>query len=616
MQVERGTVHVGEPFWASVTVTTQSGGAMVSLPPGSPFELVARGGTSSSFQLSFGFGQGTQIQQETVRWQLRATQPGRQTLGPLVVDVGGRQYRAGTATIDVLTGGGYAVPGPGTPPQQPGTPQLPQFSPPTLFPQPQPQPVVPGGQPLPEQVAPAELDGAVYDPELFLRTVVEPREAVVGQQVIMSLYLYRRVRIGNARLSREASHDGFWSESLEPVDQAQQQFVGQTRFIVEEIQRTALFPLREGSLTIGAPQLEAQTAVSFFSSRSGSIVRDGVPVEVTVRRVPEKGRPASFFDENIGRFQIAAAVDRPTSKVGEAVKLTLSVTGEGNLRKVKIPPVAELEGARVFEARVNDAVASQGGKLVGQRSWEVLILPQKEGELVIPPIELSYYDPAAKAFRTAKSEAVTVAVAGKVASAGGGGPVEALDDDEGAATSEDVELGALHLIRRTSALETGSAPCYSQWWFFLVLLAAPAGFIALVVAQRLRRHRLASRDLLRARRAAQTARAALAEAERCGEEGLRAVARAVNGFLLDRFGAVASGMTMDELERFLVEQGAAADLAQRVVDLVERCERARFAGGGAGAGEGAELARTATELVSELDRVSARPARGGDGGER
>lgn len=601
---------MGEPFWASVTVTTQADGAMVSLPPGSPFELIARGGTSSSFQFSFGFGQGAQIQQETVRWQLRATQPGRQTLGPLIVDVGGRQYRAGTATIDVLTGGGFAVPAPGTPPQ----PVAPQPVAPPGFPQP--QPAVPGHT-LPEQVAPVDLDGAAYDPEVFLRTVVEPREAVVGQQIIMSLYLYRRVRMGNARLSREASHDGFWSESLEPVGQAQQQFVGQTRFIVEEIQRTALFPLREGTLTIGAPQLEAQTSVSFFSSRSGTIVRDGVPVEVTVRRVPEKGRPASFFDENVGRFQIASSVDRPTSKVGEAIKLTLAVTGEGNLRKVKIPPVEEIEGARVFEARVNDAVASQGGKLVGQRSWEVLILPQKEGELVIPPIELSYYDPVAKAFRTTASEAVKVAVAGTVATAGGGGAAGEPGADEAAATGGGADLGALHLISRTSRLASGAAPCYSQWWFFLVLVAAPAGFIALVVVQRVRSHRFASRDALRARRAAQTARAALARAEG-GDEGLRAVARAVNGFLLDRFGAVASGMTMDELERFLTEQGASDDLAKRVVELVERCERARFAGGGdEGGAAREELAQTAAELVSELDRVPSRPGpRGGDGGER
>jgi hypothetical protein len=607
VQVERGAVHVGEPFWASVTVTTQSGGAMVSLPPGSPFELIARGGTSSSFQFSFGFGQGTQIQQETVRWQLRATQPGRQTLGPLVVDVGGRQYRAGTATIDVLTGGGYAVPPPAA-----VSPQLPSQSPsPTLFPQPQ---QAGQGQTLPEQVAPTDLDGAVYDPEVFLRTVVEPREAVVGEEVIMSLYLYRRVRIGNARLSREASHDGFWSETLEPVEQPQQQFVGQTRFVVEEIQRTALFPLREGTLTIGAPQLEAQTAVSFFSSNSGTIVRDGVPVQVTVSRVPEKGRPASFFDENIGRFQIVATVDRPSSKVGEAVRLTFAVTGEGNLRKVKIPPIEEIAGARVFEARVNDAVASQGGKLVGQRSWEVLILPEKEGQLVIPPIELSYYDPAAKAFRTTKSEAVEVAVAGKVATAGGGS-AEAPDVEEAPAASGEADLGALHLITRRSALATSSAPCYSQWWFFLVLVVAPAAFLALVVAQRVRRRRLASRDVLRARRAGQTARAALAEAERGGDDGLRLVALAVNTFLLDRFGAVASGMTMDELERFLTEQGASEDLAKRVVGVVERCERARFAGGGEDGGAG-ELARAAAALVSELDGVSSRPGKAGDGGER
>jgi hypothetical protein len=48
----------------------------------------------------------------------------------------------------------------------------------------------------------------------FLRTVVEPSDPVVGQQVTVTLLFYTRVSARNLQPEREISTDGFWVHDL------------------------------------------------------------------------------------------------------------------------------------------------------------------------------------------------------------------------------------------------------------------------------------------------------------------------------------------------------------------------------------------------------------------
>jgi hypothetical protein len=624
VRVERNTVTVGEPFWARITVASESGSAMVSLPPGSPFELLSRGGTSTSFQMQSSFGGGMQVtHSESVSWQLRANRPGRQTLGPMIVTVGGQQYQAGAVTMEVVQGSGGA---PSPAPQQPGGSWLPPSTlggMPSPSPMPsQPAPPTPGGTDapgapgsLPGQIDPADLDGAVYDGELFIRTVIEPEEAYVGQQVILSVYIYTTLQLANVSVTREASTDGFWSEDLlGPTRRLsfEDQFIGQNHFRVALLRRSAVFPLREGELTIGAPQLEATTAFrSIFSGRGGTIARQGVPVQLRARPLPEEGRPDGFESGNVGVFDVRSSVDQRSTKVGEPITLTVTVSGSGHLRNVKLPPLGELEGARVYEPRTSDAVSKQGGRIGGERRWEYLILPQKSGTLEIPAITLSYFDPEAESYLSKSSQAHEITVSEGAAGSNGVGSegedgAEAVDQPD----STGGELAALHTIRRQSGLSTGSSQLYDRWWFFVLVLIAPLGFITLVVIERVRGRRAANQGVVKAKRAAQVARKALGQIDGGNEdESLAAIMRAMNGFFVDRFGKSVSGQTMEELRGFLGARGAEEALSNRVVELLHRCERGRFAGGGERL-DGGALAAEASDLVAALDELSGEPAKG------
>jgi hypothetical protein len=458
----------------------------------------------------------------------------------------------------------------------------------------------PDGQALPGQLDLSELDGAMYDPDLFLRTVVEPSQAYVGQQVVMTVYLYTTLNLSNVNVTREPSTDGFWAEDLlgpaRRLGWEQDQFVGSTRFRVAVLRRVALFPLREGALTVGPPELEASTLFSsFFSTRGGSVSRRGVDVNVRVLALPTKDRPDGFEPGNVGRFTIESRVDRTAVKVGEPVTLTVTVRGDGNLRGVKIRPLPAIEGARVYEPQIRDSVAPVGSSVVsGVRSWEYLVLPQKTGPIVLPPAELVSFDPVGERYRREKTEPLTVQVTGGEATAG---PGPGVSEEQGSAEGE--ALADLRSIHRRSRLASGRSPLHRAWWFILVFAATPVSYVTVAVLAGVRRRRVASRDAIRARKAAGVARRALRAIKSDEGEGLAEVSRSLTRFLADRFGEPASGLTRDELRRFLLDRGVGEDVVDRFARMLEECEQRRYSPSGA-AGALA-LAREAIRVIAELD---------------
>jgi hypothetical protein len=459
---------------------------------------------------------------------------------------------------------------------------------------------------------PADLTGAQYDSEVFLRTVVEPSEAYVGQQVVLSVYLYTTIQLGNVNVTREAATDGFWSEELyRPTSRLDMvdQFVGPTRFRVALLRQVALFPLREGSLTVGPVRMEASALFgSIFSRRSSSVFREGVPVQIQVRGLPGQDRPQGFSEGNVGHYSLKAKVDRRQVKVGEPVTLTLAVSGEGHLKNVKLAPLGEIDGARIYEPRINDVVTKTGGRIGGQRSWEYLILPQSAGSLVLPSVSFDFFDPATGHYETKRTKAIEVQVSGDARSSNG---AEGDPEESGGAATE--ELVPLRSIRRQSALDTEASPLYSSWWFLVVVALTPIGFLTLIMIDGVRQRRTASRDAIRSRRAAQIALKQL-EPVRGGQidgvEGINQVMRTLNGFFVDRTGETVSGLTLKELRIFLIERSVPEELTDRVVALTEQSEKARYGGGKAGS-LGQEMASEADELIRELDRIGMKEPRGG-----
>ena len=122
------------------------------------------------------------------------------------------------------------------------------------------------------------------------------------------------------------------------------------------------------------------------------------------------GAPAGFTGA-VGKFNISADVDGTDGKVNEPVQLTVRVVGEGNIESLPDPAWPDFDGWRVFESPSQSSSRLIDGRLVGTRTYESVLVPEKAGVLTIPEIGYSYYDTSVDEYVEAASQPIVMSIA-------------------------------------------------------------------------------------------------------------------------------------------------------------------------------------------------------------
>lgn len=194
----------------------------------------------------------------------------------------------------------------------------------------------------------------------------------------------------------------------------------------------ALRASKPGKQVIPGGVLQAQFAVSrrrhqdpfggglpLFSDIAGfTDVRTDVfsapPHEVDVKPVPEQGRPATYTGL-VGQFTIQVDPSSTDVGVGQTVTLDVTVAGNGALAGVNLPPLSG-DGFTVYDDKPDVKTQLTDGKYAATATFKRAIVPDRPGDLALPPVELSWFDPAAGSFRTERSAPLTLHVTGTASS--------------------------------------------------------------------------------------------------------------------------------------------------------------------------------------------------------
>jgi hypothetical protein len=133
-------------------------------------------------------------------------------------------------------------------------------------------------------------------------------------------------------------------------------------------------------------------------------------VDVTVKPLPEEGRPASFGGA-VGRFTLEASADRTELAVGDSLSLTLRLEGDGDLATCEPPHLSALGG---FDVR---GMLDDRGHAV--RTIVLDLAPTHAGEAAqlgkreIPALSFAFFDPAPPgSYRTVESAPIALRVSG------------------------------------------------------------------------------------------------------------------------------------------------------------------------------------------------------------
>jgi hypothetical protein len=350
LEVDRHIVRVGEQLRVTVGIVVEGQQSYDRFVPptfGNGFQVAGGGMTTQNVEI--------------INWRVRrreshvytvvAVRAGAFTIGPAAVVINRRRVNSPRVTVQVRGGG--SVPAPAVPD---------------------------AGGPTSPGLAQRAREG------LFITAAAEPRKVFLGQQVVVTWYLYTQSDVLGFHTQKQPTTDNFWTEDLRSPRRLvfDRRVVDNKLFYVATIARRALFPQKTGSLTVGPLAARVRTLGHFTSSAA---VRESETVTVEVLPLPAGDRPAGFHDQNVGQLDMAASVDRPRIKAGEGVTLKVVIGGRGNLRQVQPPSLDSLDGFKVYKPKVDDRLVLDEG-VSGEKVLEYLLLPVRTGQLKIPPLHL------------------------------------------------------------------------------------------------------------------------------------------------------------------------------------------------------------------------------------
>jgi hypothetical protein len=590
--IDRAAVAPDQPFVYRVTLTTSQGQPEDFKPPdfkglrvlGGPF-------TQTGMSMTMGGGGGTTVE-NSVTWSYQLALPpgarGPVTIGAARVQVGGRQMTSNSVPLRI----GAAAPGP--PPGQ---------RPPSLFPR-----GFFGDEPEVQQPQMSSSAGAA-----FIRGVADKKRAFVGEQVTVTWYLYLAEMQSNFQQLVQPKTDGFWSEELPSTNPQGQlafteQVEGGQQYKVAVVLQRALFPLAPGKLTI--TPFEAQVSRSDFFGRQMNVRRlKSEPISVEAIALPKEGQPDRFPAGNVGQFTLDVAADRRAVAVGDAVTVTLTARGTGNLRNVVLPALPALPGWKGYEPKTN-VTPEPGAVVQGEKTVEWLIRPERPGLTTIPALELVSFDPAAKRYVQIRSKPIEITVSGEATGAVIGPPVAA-GGTPAPGGVENVIAAEIRPIRvRAAPSRSVGASFLHGAGFKVTLVTPPLAFVAFAFVGRLRARlsrdegRTSRRRLRSIARRRLHAAAAHRDAGRAGAFYVE-IERVLREALSEKLRVPVGGLRLDELCDLLGVRGLPADDVVRVRSVLEACDEARFSPGGEPAGRPAQdgMLERAAAIIDMVEKA-------------
>ena len=575
-------VIAGKPFQLSYTVNQR--GKDLRAPEFENFDFIAGPYTSQSSSTSFVNGKRTSTFTMIYTYTLKAENEGTYTIPPATIKVDGTQYTSNGVRITVL------------PPDK--VDQSPQNS--------------GGGSPATQSPT---ADNNVGGENIFMRTIVSKTKVHEQESILLTYKLYF-VNVDVAQLTnntRLPEFKGFLKQELEMGEiQTELEHYNGRNYQTAVLYRALLFPQRGGDIKIDPAQFEAVLRVqnraqvrSIFDDFFNTYTTVLKPLEspgitIHVESLPA-GKPAGFCG-GVGQFSISSKISNTELQANEAVTLTITIQGNGNMKLVKTPAVDWPEGFEVYDPKVTNNVKNTTAGTSGTKVIEYLAIPRAGGAYTVPPIQFAYYDTKEDAYRTLNTPEYVLNIAraqgeesvtGVVANYVNKEDIQQLGTD-----IRYIFTGQTPQKYTTSSLKYGS---FLYWMCYLLPL-----IIAMTLFVVFRKKIKENADVTRVRykKANKVAQRRLKTAEKLLQENKKEsfyeeIERAAWTYLSDRLSIPTAQLNKENISQILREKGVEEQLIQMVNSVLTTAEFARYAPTADYAMQ--QMYETTTQLINLLE---------------
>jgi hypothetical protein len=536
-----------------LTITVQGLGSNVSEPEIPYLDGLNIVGSSISSQISI-INSNTSTS-KVYQFRLQPARPGDVTIAPINVVIDGQTFSSDPILVHIEQGSGAAQS------QSLGA-----------------------AAPAPDMDRSVAVSNELNGQDLFVEAVVDNPTPYQGEAIDYTFRFYQAVNLFRDPNYQPPSFTGFWTDGEPFQTDYTIEAAGRT-YRVSEVHHTVI-PTANGSVSIEPTMLNIPG--SLFERDQTLQTR---PVEVDVQAWPQ-GAPADFKGA-VGKYNISAKVDATETKVNEPVTLEVILSGEGNINTAGDPVWTEGDEWRSFEEQATTTSSKQDGKIVGQKVYERLLIPTQAGQLTIPAISYSYFDPETAVYETTSTGPLTVNVLP-------GAAATALNTAAAAPIQPDINSDIRH-IKLAPEKSADTTPLTSKPWFWLLWLIPLGLVIGQAAYKRRETYWATNSDTAKHKKAANKAHKCLQDASKNGQDRYQSAMQIFNQYLEDKLNQSVTGLRRAEIAQLLTDNGITDTLITEVQQFQETCEHGRYAPTGAGMDETHILAYTGT-LIEKLEK--------------
>ncbi|MCA1741633.1 MAG: BatD family protein, partial [Bacteroidales bacterium] len=271
---------------------------------------------------------------------------------------------------------------------------------------------------------------------ISLRLLLSTREVYVGQPVTGTLKLFTRTNLSGINELKYPDFKGFLREEIEtpPLRNLETEVIDGVQYGTGVLQRFILYPQISGDIRIDPVEMTAmvqqRTNVrdpffddlffdGFFSGVSTVLQKVTTqPVTIRVRPLPAP-RPADFHGA-VGSFDLSSSLSATEAEVNDAITLTITLRGSGNLNLAGEPLINFPQGIEKYDPKIT---VKSSGSASGSKTFEYLLIPRNIGSFDLPPVSYTVFDPQQEKYVTLRTGGYSVTVTGTPGQAEATAPV-------------------------------------------------------------------------------------------------------------------------------------------------------------------------------------------------
>lgn len=232
---------------------------------------------------------------------------------------------------------------------------------------------------------------AVASKDVYLNMEIEDKDVYQDQPMIAVLKVYSKNmdnfrKVKNIHLPEQDNLNvypvSFTKSEIDPSDTGNMSSQILAVFMV--------FPNEAGYVDV--PGVSA--SVSSYSNKNKIVSNK---VKINVKKLPE-GSP-DYFKNAVGKFNVSVMnASKDKAEVKKPINVVVKVSGEGNLKNMELPKIAESPDYEVFAPKIISKVTIGTEGMKGEMLANYIVIPKKAGEISIKTEPFAFFDPSSKEY--------------------------------------------------------------------------------------------------------------------------------------------------------------------------------------------------------------------------